>query len=537
MTTRSESFRSAPEMKRCHHFPLLLRPLIGKTLLWRSGLLLLTLFTGSGCTDRSTQPEFCPLSYQPSSSSLLVQWDENLHFLVRTIDGEPYTVQFTLDGDSLATGPDFIWRVDRAGPTLILAIARLDKKTVTHQWTTQLDTTLLQTVHTVRLPELYRVPIEGTLEFHWLRPDRSYGQPEMDHYEIALSPKPIPASGPADPTFISIDHRQGVDSYKYTARGLQPGRLYFARIRAVDRIERAGPWSVQLEATPAARFDRSGTVFAVDESHTSFTTIAGVQLSSQDQSCSSAQDGHYTFDGLLDYLPSELRIDPPPSTQLYYFLTPQIESVHDEVTDYLLLPRTTVQMDLPDPTEWSFLKLLRILTSTTNGNSHIAHWEQYPVQVQRFDRVLDNGVDYGASLRRAISLWNEAAGQVVLRAVDGPPLVGAFITASIPPQGGGVLGKVTLVFPADGQLYQTVPTLVHLDLVSSFASQGLADRVILHELGHVLWLTHSPSTNHVMSAGIQSNSPDEIHPDEAAVLRTQIALPNGTRMSWYAEER
>ncbi len=497
--------------------------------------LFLALALAAGCARDPVAPPPSPLVYSPPGTQLRVAWDQRVRFEVRTPEGVLVPTTFYLDGDSVQTGLRFDWWVDRPGPATILAQTRWEETLRTHQWTARLDTTTLEPVGPVRLPRVFRIPVEGALEYDWLRPHRDYGQPEMDHYELAIAPEAFSAGDAAGWVVTTLPHRLGVDDYEYTARNLVPGTMVYARIRAVDRARRSGPWSELLSAVPVARFDRSGKILQADAEGLSFTPQAGVQVTVQDRSAITGADGRYFLSGLLDYLPAPMRIDPPVVPAGLYPLRPMVESTGDRVVDYLLLPRRTVPLLLPSPAEWSFLRFLRTLTAMDSTNDRIAHWEQYPVPVQLPPVAAVGQVDCRASMLRAVQIWNDAAGRPVLSVVEEVPARGAFTTMDLPRQGGGSFGEVTLALPKGGTLYHTVPILVHLALAESFDSQELADRVILHELGHVLYLTHSPSIDHVMSAGVNSTSPNQVHPDEAAVLRVLMALPNGTRMSWYSE--
>ncbi len=517
--------------------PRVPRPLRGR---WRGVLLLLLLpavLLGLGACGRQPEaPTLPPLLYRPPGEELLVQWDELIHFEVTTVYGIPVPVTFYLDGDSITTAPALDWTVDRAGPTFFTAVARLDGRMTTHQWVARIDSTRLQPVGAVRQAEVYRVPVEGALGYQWLRPDRAWGQPEMDRYELAVAVDSLAIFDPVRCDLYTVSHRQGVDCYRCTVDDLPPGQPVFARVRAIDQVQRPGPWSPLLRAIPSARFDREGRILLGDDSCTIFQPLAQVQLQAQDQTVLTGADGVYRFEGLLDYLPSPLTIAPPASAPPLYSLSPTIESPHDRAVDYLLIPTRSVQLLLPEPEEWSFLRFLKTLTAMDGGNCTIAHWEHYPVRVQRIDRVSPNGVDYGSALERAVQLWNEAAGRTLLETVAFAPAEGVVTSCELPLQGGAALGKVSVLEPLGAELYHTIPVLLHLALAEDFDSQSLADRVLLHELGHVLYLTHSPSVDHVMSAGVCSTSPNAIHPDEAAVLRVLVELPNGTRMDWYEDE-
>ncbi len=81
-------------------------------------------------------------------------------------------------------------------------------------------------------------------------------------------------------------------------------------------------------------------------------------------------------------------------------------------------------------------------------------------------------------------------------------------------------------------LFQCIPQLVVVKVYEQ-ETAGLLDRILVHELGHVLWMTHSPNSDHVMSAGVNSTSPLIPYPEEVRMARLIAHIPNGTDLRWY----
>jgi hypothetical protein len=171
------------------------------------------------------------------------------------------------------------------------------------------------------------------------------------------------------------------------------------------------------------------------------------------------------------------------------------------------------------------------------GNTIIQRWENYPIPVMVDPLVVSpGGGDVGASLAAGIQHWNEVAGEELFTAVTGSPAYGAdYLVVDNQPVGGGILGEVIMIDPPNPQcLFQCIPYQVRIN-ISDNNTPSVMDRVAVHELGHVLWMGHSPSSDHVMSAGILGSSlliPDR---DEVLAARYIKHSPNGTDLRWYKD--
>lgn len=486
-----------------------------------------------GCSD-ATEPEIVPpLLYLPGESQLQVQYGQALRFEVRTTKGEPYPVEFEIVGDTTATAPVLEWRVRRVGEISVAATARAGNSSRTHSWTLDARIDGLDPLGPVRLFEVTRLPVEGALRAAWLAPRGEFGDPPVEFYELALSTDPISIAEFPYHVAEEVPHRSGVDSYRFEFRGLEAGREYYLRVRAVDAIGRHGELSELRSAIAPHYFPLSGRVEALDAFYDDPLPIAGARVRLQEMESVSGVDGGYDFPAVLDYFPITLELVPPVQSPAFYPLERVLKSEFEPLHDYLLIPRGELMMNTGTPGPWDFLLVLRTLTGQLSNTTRVSHWESYPVLVEVKEHTLDNGVDYALALRRGIDKWNAAVGFEVLRESPVPPSVGTVTRYDLPTQGGGVLGEVTMLEPAGGSLFLTVPRKLSFGLIDWFASQDLIDRVAIHELGHVLYLAHSPSKDHVMSAGVSLSSPNEVHPDEAIILRTLMHTPNGTGYSWY----
>jgi hypothetical protein len=501
----------------------------------RALLLALFLVGLGGCGEDPAGPELPPLLFLPSESSLTTGWGQEMVFQVRTAAGDPFEAAFSVDGTPAGRTSVLRWTPEALGPVEVLAVAGEAGRTRTWVWRVEVTEAGLQPLKPVSAAAVIRRPQVGVLEVDWIAPLVATSQPDLARYEIAWAEGSLPADPFAEAAVETVLHRRGVDHYELVLEDLTPGAEHNFRVRAVDALGRRGPDTGDLAAVPVQLFDLEGRIRrALGDGLPQPVSDARLVVPLQGLETHSGADGRFLLAGMRDYLPTPVSVAPPAPG--WY---PMLLDLDDRARrpELVLLPRKTVTVLLSGvPTPWELLTLLRSLAGLSAPGGRIARWESYPVDVQIPDLVLGHGVDYGLAVQRGIETWNTAVGREILRGVDAPPAVGATTTADLTDGGGGRLGEVSLLEPATGLLYRTVPVRVKLALSSYFASQGICDRVVLHELGHVLWLAHSPSADHVMHAGVSSTSPLELHPDEVEVLRLLLELPNGTRMDEYRLE-
>lgn len=496
-------------------------------------LLLLILAACSDSTNPELPPPIPPLLYLPDVKELRVTYGDQLRFEVRTTAGDPYAVEFQIPADTSATASVFEFQVREVGEFDVIATARSGNNSRTRSWTVYSDSEVVPPWGSVRVLDLDRTTREGELRLSWLTPEGEPGLPPLLRYELAHSLEPIsPTLYEALPK-REIDHQAGTLNYESLFVDLELGVTHYFRMRVIDALERRGILSNERSEMPASFYGVSGKILALEADYHLPSPLAGVRVGGDEQETLSDITGNFELTGLLDFRPITLEMQAPPQVPPYYPMSRVVDGTTSSPTTYLMLPQSTVTVLLPEATDWDFMLLLRTLSSRLGGSTEVAHWENYPVQVQVLEKTLGNGVDYGAAVRSGIQKWNDAVGFPVLVETSNAPSVGVITSYELPLQGGGTLGQVNLIEPAGGTLYNSVPRKLRFELVEWFENQALADRVALHELGHVLYLTHSPSTNHVLSAGVSGSSPNAVHPDEATALRALIHTPNGTRYSWY----
>jgi hypothetical protein len=206
--------------------------------------------------------------------------------------------------------------------------------------------------------------------------------------------------------------------------------------------------------------------------------------------------------------------------------------------EFLLVPRGVIDIvGAVDPwsDQVSQMEFLRRMTGNDpNGVTpdDFVTWEEYPVTLYVHEYNFDSEVElvsYGQAFRTARDRWNAAAGEEILRVVSipgpidpatQPDLRGVIYDPSLEPSGQTLqLGEVSLVYPTGGNLFEDVPRLMVVALRSSFRTQEIADFIVAHELGHVLGLRHSGTSEHLMAPAPNLEQGGAPTSEEALVAR------------------
>ncbi|HKI83552.1 MAG TPA: M57 family metalloprotease, partial [Candidatus Krumholzibacteria bacterium] len=256
----------------------------------------------------------------------------------------------------------------------------------------------------------------------------------------------------------------------------------------------------------------------------------------------SASDGSYVIDDIPDLARKRLVLKPsrPLETYSYYWVVSDTLQLVDQSFDALLFKiAPPVFINIPTDSTISNLDFLYIMAAKKSGGVDapiMQRWESYPIPVRVDADSAETiaGQNVTDAMEGAIASWNQEAGEQLMMPVTGKPSYGANFTVYVSTtSGGGILGEVRMVDPPDNHcLFQCIPQQVGVSIYSQ-DSEGLLDRILVHELGHVLWMTHSPNTNHVMSAGVNSTSPLIPDPAEVRMARLIAHMPNGTDLRWY----
>jgi hypothetical protein len=161
----------------------------------------------------------------------------------------------------------------------------------------------------------------------------------------------------------------------------------------------------------------------------------------------------------------------------------------------------------------------------------------YPRHQRRFEAPIDvfadpfeaGGLDYQDVVHQAAVGLNPVLGFDAFSIASDVPEVGVhcIYRGDITYDNYGVRVWSEDWFPVQGMVeFRTVYDAAH---VVSF------QRVIRHELGHALGLTHSEDQIHLMVGGVAPQV-DFFNPDEIAVIRTRFHIPRGLPLATYIRE-
>jgi hypothetical protein len=270
-----------------------------------------------------------------------------------------------------------------------------------------------------------------------------------------------------------------------------------------------------VSSPSTGRFELSGTVWALDSTGWP-APVGSVLVEAGPSRVTTVEDGRFLLDGLPDSEPLVLSAQEGSGLYTLPILTTPLETLDREL-DLVLVPRLTIDL-LEDgmTTESTLYALLMQATRNDNGiPPYDFHpWPAYPVKVWVWEHSVGPDVHYHDAFATAIDRWNDglAGDQRLLEYVpvssdfdptSDPDAVGAMVRLydDTPPWPN--LGEVTFVRPSNGIIAESDPRLVKILLRPNFPTQELTDRIVAHELGHVLGLIHTRSEDtlmHVTSA-------------------------------------
>lgn len=225
------------------------------------------------------------------------------------------------------------------------------------------------------------------------------------------------------------------------------------------------------------------------------------------------------------------------------YRTPTVDYGTDIVdAPIVLIPRYGFDPAADGSSEWSTIELLQVLSRTNEThmgdvvNCTYRHWLSYPVPVFIPPGLsADGAVDLQAEVRRGMNYWNEVLGKVVFVETHDPEAEGLTCLYDAEELGSLFSGKMEFVPQAPGEDWGlAIPRVARLILHPVLLRTPVfAQETIRHELAHALGCYgHTFDTYGMMYI---SGGDQEALDYEIRLIKTLIALPNGTVMTGYEE--
>ena len=500
---------------------------------------LIAVLPSCGGGDSPTGPSATEIVFSPAPGALGITALDTLRISVRYGDGSPILAQFYVDEDSITTTSDFQWRAVKLGAVEVKATVNVSTPPVVAVWKLTVSDAGLSPPARVTQLNAGRGSVPGSIGLSWERPES--GKNDIDHYMIYFSTSAFGEGTTTQTDSLVVPHDSRVVVQKHLLTGLIERAQYHVRIRLVDLLGRGASLSPEVTSASTGHYRITGRVTRLRDPGGGVEGFPNVLVALGEHRVLTDADGSYDLDGISDTLEDRILIKPsilPDVNEFYWVRGDTMETV-DQSFDVLLFRLGAVFIDTPIE---SFLSRLDFLYEMMGKNklsktNVVQKWETYPIPVRVDSFVIDaTGVNVGEALLHAVGTWNIVAQEELLVSVLGVPEYGAdYLVTDDQPIGGGILGEVTMVDPSQPScLFQCIPRRVMISL-SNQNTLAVMDRVAVHELGHVLWMSHSRNSEHVMSVGVLQSSATVPDPDEVRVARMIKHMPNGTDLNWYIE--
>lgn len=509
---------------------------------WLVGAIAYAFLASLGCSggdDGELGPPTPGFRFEPPPGSVTATVFTPIEFRVTDEEARPVTASFRVDGVLAKTATTFVWQGTRIGVVEISATVEGATDEGTAQWTVQVTEEGAKATPAVIVLSAREGAVPGSVDVTWEAPPPSLYTVPLASYQVGYALHLIEDENFDAIESVVVEHDSLQIVQRHRLEGLLERQRYYVRVRVRDVLGRGSELSPERETESTGHFDVQGTITVLDRSPLE-RPLANVLVELGGTKDFTAGDGRYELWNLPDLRGGPMLVREDTGFTYYAVQTDSLPP-QDQVLDFALFPRefVTYPTGSGEDVTVSMVDFLRRMTNNLGPESpQVYGWDQYPVPVYIHPYVNEEGVDYGFAMAEAVRVWNAAAGEDMLRAVErqaGDPVgTGIYYDTNLP-VGGVLAGHTEVVVPSNGRLYETIPERVKISLQSRFASQEYVNRLMAHEVGHALFISHSNGVEHIMHPSVPSVTEGKPHPDEAYVVRLVAHLPQGFDSSWIVD--
>lgn len=461
------------------------------------------------------------VSYSPDpADTVIVVIPDSVVLSVSVSPPQPFTAEFTVGDSVVATGSELVILGQRVAETRYRVVVNVEGEWYFDKdWDVRIVTEIERPTPAPTAPVAGPGELPGTIAVVWNRPADHLVDPEapLEGYEVAWSSVPFSQDAfhlqdtlyvPSNPAGIA----QSADISDLIER-----EQYYVRVRTIDVLGRASWPTSEVISEATGSFTLTGNVWQLDATGWP-TPVSSALVVAGPARVTTIEDGRFVLPGLPDLEALVLTAEEGSGLYTLPIQTTPLETV-DRNLDLVLVPRQNV--DVLDRGVVSSATLREFLLQATLHERGLPPyefhpWAEYPVKVWVWEYAVPDSIKVGTedsyyheAFATAIDLWNDGAEgeQRLLEYVpverDFDPtelegVEGIMVRLYDTPPPWPNLGEARFERPAGGKVSLSTPELMSIYLRPNFLSQSLAERIIAHELGHVLGLIHTMSESNLM---------------------------------------